>query len=463
MKNIQRFVYSMLLVFSFSYTVHSDPVVQAMGENFIRQLPLEWNAVQGDWKYFDVEDCFINGSTCYGNNPTSPYGYPFFNADSESKAMDFKLKQNDAVVIFFRTPPKMRYFGLTQYLFRRGTSPTTVFGSLSDTINNTRFATLNSNGSNNVFDEYAVLVWTGDMNSYSLIKSKLALQGISESQINFLPMAANLPLNIGESDQSDSFSMLMRTAMPDVQANFDAYKDEKPFFVLKVGPSAPTQIAAVPVVGYAEEQSGISEDPQLKSSLNELVADISKNYADQYDFAAQTVNYVSKVGWDCIAGTDKCAGDNHDALYSTDVSGSVKVKTLSDFVLVVGVNHQKTGKALYLNHTVYDVAKMAGIVSVDDLRLTTQSALYHAGIKNPRDPRISKYKNLYAYVISYRCGNTKHCLAIPAPTPEEPVGLNPGDTFFVMGRSYVEPTTGVRPMPEEIIKHQTFVATRRSK
>ena len=221
MKFILRFVYSIVFVLSLSGLGHADPVVQDLGENFVRQLPSDWNAVSGDWKYFDVEDCFVNGVTCFGNNPSSPYGYPVFNAGNGNNAMDFKFKQNESVVLFFRTPPKMRYFGLTQYLFKRGNAPTPIFGSLSDTVNSTRFNIIGSGSE--VFDQYAVLVWTGDMNSFEVIKSKLALQGISESQINFLPLPVNLPLNLGESDQADSFTMLMRTAMPDVQANFHAY------------------------------------------------------------------------------------------------------------------------------------------------------------------------------------------------------------------------------------------------
>ena len=130
-------------------------------------------------------------------------------------------------------------------------------------------------------------------------------------------------------------------------------------------------------------------------------------------------------------------------------------------VIVAGVNHRQTGKAVYLNHSVYDTVHFAGITAVDDSELPAASALYHAGVTRARDARVQRYRNLYAYAFSYDCGGISHCRNIPPPTPENPVGLEPGARFYVVGRSYLEPRTGVKPHLPEVIRHQTLVGKTR--
>jgi hypothetical protein len=104
--------------------------------------------------------------------------------------------------------------------------------------------------------------------------------------------------------------------------------------------------------------------------------------------------------------------------------------------------------------------KFAGISGVTDLLLTKDSAVHHAGIDST-SAKARLYNGLYAYMISYNCAGRAHCLQIPAPTPENPVGLQPGAPFLIIGRSYLEPTSGVAPAPSEVIKHKVFVATKK--
>jgi len=401
-----------------------------------------------------VLDCYVNGQSCYGNNPASPYGYPQFKDFAR-----MKLGQSEAVVVFMRTPPPARYFGITQYLITRGGSTREVLASLSDTLNLLTFKHL---GSGAVFNQYAVLVWTADVNVLAKVKFQLSRQGIPESRINFIPIPVSLPLNMGYGTDADTFSLLLRVAMPQQQAAFDAYRAENPFYAVKVGEITPPPIAPAPIIGYRSEISGVSEVPNYQAALDSLVRDIKLKYMRQYSLRQQTVGYVSAIGFECIAGTSKCTLDTHDGLYANDLTKLVlTVNSTKDIVLIAGVNHQLTGKALYVNHTVNDVSKQTGIVSVDDPALTTASALYHAGVVSPTDPRVALYDKLYAYVISYDCTGISHCLQIPAPTPANPIGLEPGAPFGLYERSYVDPATGVRPSTTEIVKHQVFIGTKK--
>jgi hypothetical protein len=435
-----------------------DQTVIDMGNTFVANLPAGWQAEQGGWEFLDVLDCYLNGNSCYGNNPASPYGYPLF-----KNFVRLKLGPSEAVVLFMRTPPEARYFGFTQYLITRGGSPKQVLASLSDTLNHLSFVSLNSPQPGvNVFNQYAVLVWTADLNTLASIKTQLAAQGIPESRVNFLPMPVGLPLYMGYGPDADSFSILLRVAMPSVQADFDRYRADNPFYTVKVGPVAPPPASPAPIIGYKSEITGVSEVETYGAALDALVRDIKANYAKAYALRTQQVSYISAVGFDCIDGKAVCTLDTHDGLYANDLTKlAIKVNSPQDIVLIAGVNHQRTGKALYVNHTVNDVQKQTGIVSVDDPALTTRSALYHAGVKSPSDPRVHQYDKLFAYAISFDCTGIEYCLTIPPPTPENPIGLTPDKPFGLYERSYVDPHTGVRPSQQEIVHHQVLIGTKK--
>lgn len=459
MKSLGCLVGLLASLFADGSALALDAKVQAMGDRFVAAVPTDWVATRGAWSYLDVEDCFVDGTTCYGSNPTSPYGFPDFGT-----GMDFRLRANEAVVVFMRTPPEMRYYAFTQYLFKRATSTRPFwFASLSDSLNQRRFRTLRSSApGTNLFDQYAVLVWTADLNTLAGVKSVLARQRITDAEVNVLPLPYSLPVSMGLGDGADTFTLLMRTALPTSQPQFDAYLAESPFYVVRVGPSVGRAVNPAPTVGYADEITGVTEDAALTSALASLVGDIRARYQGRFDFSSRRVVYSPRVGWDCMSDTADCAGgDNHDALYSQDVSPALTVRTLTDVVVVAGVNHQRTGKADYLNHVVVDPLKTTGIVAIDDPLLTKQSALYHAGVTSARDPRVRTYEQLYAYAISYDCNGLSFCVQIPAPTAEQPVGLAPGAPFEVWGRKYVEPRSGVRPDPSEIVRHQVLVGTTR--
>jgi hypothetical protein len=435
-----------------------DAEVDALAAAFVGQTPPGWSVVEGRWEFLDVEDCFVEQLSCFGNNPSSPYGYPMFQS-----APRFPMGPSDALVVFMRTPPQMRYFGFTQYLIRRGVGTPQVLASLGDTLNNLKFVSFDSAApGQDVHGRLAVLVWTGDLNTQATVAASLAQMGIPSSRANFMLLPAALPLNLGYSGSADIFSLLMRTALPNVQAEFDAYRAQLPFAVLKLVPGAPPPPVPAPVLGYASEATGVPEDPALATALDSLVADIRTNYRKTFALKKQVVLPFLAKGLDCIAGTATCVLDNHDALYSSDLtSTAVTFTNLDDIVIVAGVNHQKTGKSLYMNHSVNDPATSTGVVTIDDTQLSTLSALYHAGVTSAKDPRAKLYRNLYAYAVSYDCKGLKHCLNIPPVTPENPIGLPPGATFGLWERQYVNPLTGVRPDPAEVITQQVLVGTRR--
>lgn len=451
----------------------ADPFVESVGDAFIANLPPGWNVTTGSWVYFDAIGCFTTpGYTCYGDNPASPYGSPYFGEfGANPNLATLQLGADEAVVVVFRTPPQMRYYSFNQYLFKRADSSTEIFGSMSEALNLKRLGTTGSpEPGASPFDSYAALVWTADQSTFDSVRADLVESGLPTTAINFLPLPQAIPANasgpgydlhMGHGASADVFNLLMRTAFPGDQAAFDAYVGENPYYVLRVGPGTHLPPNPAPVIGYPSDASGIAESASLQAALNRLVSDIGKRYGGAYSFKQQTSTYTSHVGWNCISELSECTGDNYDSLYSRDDSTFIRVGNLQDFIIVVGVNHVAANKATYASSAVYDSKKLASIVSITDADMTSQSALYHAGVTNPRDPRVRSYRGLYAYMFSYDCAGKQYCAPIPPPTASNPVGLRPGAPFFVLGRSYLEPHTQVRPSQFEVVQHQVFLGSKK--
>jgi hypothetical protein len=453
----------------------SDPTVTAIGEALVSDLPTNWIATQGGWQYLNIANCFALGY-CFGSNPSGSDGMPSIPQPNGSVSPIFQWDATEAVVIVLRTPPPMAYFGFTQYLYSRPGLPNNpVAASLSDTLNQLEFSVIGSTAAGqNVFDQYAVVVWTANMNAFNTIATALNTQGISTSNINLIPAPVNgqpgpngvPPLNMGYGSQYDEYFMLMRTALPTVPTDWQQYMQDLPFYVVKVTPPAGSTLNPAPTVGYASETTGIEESTnqqskaQLAIALNQLVVDIKSRLGSAYTLTPQTVTFSQETGWQCIDEGVPCSGDNHDGLYSQDVTQAAQPTHPNDIVIVAGVNHQETQKALYISHAVTDPATATGIVAVTSSELTSQSALYFAGA-SASSPKAKMYQSLYAYAISYDCTGLQYCLQIPAPTSTNPVGLNFPSPFLVNGRAYVDPVRltaplniFVRPSLQEIVPHQ---------
>jgi hypothetical protein len=99
---------------------------------------------RGEFRFFLVDDC-LDQPTCYGNNPTSPYGLAMVPGAGEAPGASegdnpafveatWPLAAADAVVLLGTAPPGVRYYSFTPCLFDRQTDDgrVTLFASLAD-------------------------------------------------------------------------------------------------------------------------------------------------------------------------------------------------------------------------------------------------------------------------------------------------------------------------------------------
>ena len=142
-------------------------------------------------------------------------------------------------------------------------------------------------------------------------------------------------------------------------------------------------------------------------------------------------------------------------------------ETVDEYIIVYGVNHQKTGKATYANFSVYveptfGTGREIGLGSVADPNYAGSAEVY----LGPDDPDADM---LYAFKIARHCpAGDPYCLQVGPPadmngvpynnncTPQISLEMDPGapgwkSDIFVVFRAYMEPATAVAPDINELV------------
>lgn len=134
-------------------------------------------------------------------------------------------------------------------------------------------------------------------------------------------------------------------------------------------------------------------------------------------------------------------------------------KGVDEFVIVYGVNHQKTGKATYASFSLYaDKDKWFGVGTT----LSDEFAGSARRFLGPDDPDADM---LYAFKVARDCQGEAYCMeptepenftdewGIPYSCPD--LDLDEDEMFFIF-RSYMEPATKVAPDDNELLYDQAI-------
>ena len=350
---------------------------------------------------------------------------------------------DEAVVFLVRTPPPVRYFSVIPYLHERTEDiRKTLFASVDEPINNLKIATASPTGE--VFNELSVFVLTPDRNMYDAVVDTLGQIGFPARAVQLLTLAPEM-LKLGKGQADDSFTLLMRVALADAPSQLDDYILSNPVRVVRLTPTQshtavdPLPNPDLPAPGSVAEPNG------LALALSKLVKDIKSNYAGSHLTPHRSVSWAP-IGEDCITDFEVCGGDNYDALYTLEAKNLLNDPNTPDFVIVAGVNHKLLNKALYINHSISDPIRNAGVASFSDKDLQG-SAAYHAGLSGSSD----LYQYLYAYMISSNCGSRHYCLQVPLAGVDGDIGIKRYENYDIVGRIYLDPATTVRPDEGDII------------
>jgi hypothetical protein len=392
--------------------------------------------------------------TSYPGNPVT--GTP---PTSEWSA-SWRLRPDEAIVMIGTTPPPVRYFGLQTYLFFRynpNMDPNLPcppncypmqrlwnnFGDQTNQMTIHSAGTPNGAGGN-PFNSLAMYIITADQSIDARVRSAASRAGYPPPIINTEPMPQSL-LNLGVGETSDVFNLLFRAALgldEKAAADLAAYKANPPWRVFRVTPKTPppaTSANPFPIPEFRAHGTGETE-----FSLLPAVEELREAILGAYDHGLVAQEFTSNQG-PCrygLHGIENKVDDIGPSIDSLYLNTEEDLGTLGpdDFFIVYGVNHQQTGKAMYVNVTMYGKTKQCAADQVPDPKLLGSAADYLPGDY----PDLNK---LYAYKIARYCGGEKNCLEVPYGCP----GMAADETAYIIWRNYLEAATKTGADPGEVV------------
>ncbi len=412
-----------------------------------------YDVADGAMRFFYVTDC-IGLDNCFGNNPTSPYGFYCLPASGESStpglskicppgmAPTWRLREDEAIVLVGRTPPTARYFGFRSYVYGRTLDDGTrkvLFASLGDTLNPLSIGTSGTpcGAGGDAFDADVAVVTTADRTLSTRLHELLPTVGVAASIINddAIPRA---PVRMGLEPASDDLAMLFRVALFADAAKGKAWLDAPPVSVLRVTPKTPAKIDGFGTPTLRTRGTGTSEESR-EAALTRLVDAVHAHFPEKKAVDTRMIS-IAPFGLNCLAKNENCLGDNQDTLYVASAPDFLDDHDgLQDCTWVVaGVNHEVTGKATYMNVSVYMSRKIMGVLSVTGSELRGTAATYLPGDAAEGE--------LYAFELARDCAGRAHCL----PVPTGDLGVPLGERVNLIMRPYLEPSTKAAPDSGEI-------------
>jgi len=440
---------------------------------------------QGGLGNFDFMKLYNSGvfPSAYGNNPATQYLVYLVPPPSGQEVRGIiseilkvlgvtanitpfpSLSPDEALVFVGRTPPECRYFSFDHSLMERtyGNETRWIFANLADTVNNLVINTEGTpNGTaGNPYNQTTIVVTTADKGIDRRIRAAAQSAGYSEGIINtqVLPSAM---LNMGVENNSDTFAVTIRPSLFIDKQVGENYIANKPGIVFRITPNESTELEPY---GYPELRvrgTGTTEF-DLMDDLEELRMAILDKYSGLNATELPT-SIIVPVGSDAIQRDIDSIGPCNDACYLWSANQTISSPTppfpdtsqyydfvrdpaitlgndSNEFLIVYGVNHVATGKAMYQNFGLYgaDVWNGVGMISDLDFNGTAEEYL-------PDNPN-AKY--LYVYKVARNCGDDPHCYELPYDMGG--YGIDLDQPLFIFWRMYMEKATKTGPSYSEIV------------
>jgi hypothetical protein len=440
---------------------------------------------KGELGYLDFIKLVNEGVTpsAWGNNPTTKYltyfvppapGHKVDKQFSEiarslgmsgNSASFWNIRPDEAIVFVGRTPPECRYFSFDPNVISRtyGNETRWLFATFSDTLNNLDIKTEGTPDglAGNPFNQTTVVVTTADRGIDQRIRAAALSAGYSVGIINTQVLPSSM-LNLGVENDSDTFTTLIRAALyKDKQAG-EEYLNNTPATVFRVTPKEntkpdPYDYPELRVRGTGKTEFNLMDDQkQLRKAI--------LNKYSGLNATELPTSIAAPMGSDAIQRGVDGYGPSFDCCYlwsakQTPDSPTPPFVNLSgffpflkdsqvtlgndpnEFIIVYGVNHVATGKAVYSNFGVNgaDIFNAIGAISNLDFNGTAEEYL-------PDNPN-AKY--LYVYKIARNCNGDLNCFAVP--TGPGAYGIALDQPFFIVWRSYLEESTKTGPSYSEIV------------
>jgi hypothetical protein len=375
-------------------------------------------------------------------------------------AFAYPLRSDEAIVQIGLTPPESAFFSYQSYLTMRydlGLNQYKgFFNSIGDTIHNLTLNTHNTEG--NPFNQPVIIISTADRRTEKLVRAAAQSAGYPSDVINtdVIPSAT---VNMGLEGNVDLFGFVSRIAVPRDKTELDAYIENPGSVVLRLTPKKVVTTDPFPTPALRVRGTGKTE-LDLLPAVEELRQAILARYKNLK--ATEIPVYVAlPEGFNAIQSGINTIGDNRDAAYFSTIevdawtrpddsrrnAGFTLPDSPEDFVIIYGVNHEVTGKAMYANSVVYGLQYLNGVASVDSR--TYQDS---AGDYIPDHPQV---QYLYAWKVARNSYGDPCCLEVPVGPMRYGIGLD--EKILLFFRAYLEETTRVGPAHNELVIDRVIV------
>ncbi|WP_257675108.1 hypothetical protein [Clostridium felsineum] len=456
-------------------------------KDFINSLEHQGCIVQeGELRYIDILKYCSEGlvNSALGNNAGAPYALalvpPSPNQESDiefiTEGVPYKLRPDEAIVLIGKTPPKAYYYSFRSFLFfvknkigkyysdnsTVGNDKTgkyhMIFGSLGDTINNYTIKTENTPDRilGYPYDSSTIIITTADQYINHQIRKTLINSGFSSDIMNNDNIPKEL-VKMGLEKGKDTFAILMRASIWENKDIGQEYLDnlDKYWHVLRITPKKPIETKhpwPIPTLKMRETcKTEFNLLPHARYDLNYLRYKILEKYdSEEYEAIDLKTNIWVMESFEAIMMDVNVLGESRDALYLK--TNNFQLTSDDDFIITYGVNHTKTGNAVYYNSSFYGAKKLNGV-----------SVIYSPDCEGsaneffPKDSEVSD--NYYVYKMA-RKGDGNCTAIIPYSTGNPKgscYGVNNYQEAFIGFRLYLNQETLVGPAPYNVIWDQAIL------
>jgi hypothetical protein len=477
-----------------------DNVPRFLGQ--IESAGLSWQ--EGEFQYFDLITQVCEGGIYFsamGNNPW-PNAYFFLkmpNPEEINYELPFpfvyQMRQDEAVVFIGYTPPPVRYFGLQSWVQMGPASPpgdtvvdnrALIGVAFGDSVNNLTVRTTGSDP----FNRPIVYIVTANQQTEQLVRKAVLAAGYPNAIINVERLSTAIaPLGYGP---EGSFLLTAeRYAVPSDKNQFEDYvrrsipddpKYDPPFRAFRVSPmselaSDPYPVPTLRVRGTGETEMDLY--PALKSLGEAIIAKEASQGMPAYKelgvrfwqdvMSTGQVVYVDEP-WPSLQNGQFGFQGTRDANYWTTYPPFKLRNEVQEYVIVYGVNHQRSGKAAYTSFSAY-VEPVFGTGREIGLGQVSDADFERGGSPGDSARQYLQHEHadmLYAWKIARKCNGELYCLEVGEPKnidgmpynshckPKIDLDIDPdrpswASDVFLAFRNYMEPATAVAADSNELV------------
>jgi hypothetical protein len=415
-----------------------------------------------------------------GYNPDNPNNYPA-NVDYLAPGFAYKLRPDEAIVFIGTTPPPALYYCMRSYVgfienkpekdyseyITAGNDNTglyhMIFASLGDQLNSFNIWTDDTpNGApGKPFDNSTVIISTASQNINQQIRDALTSVGYNKDIMNDDNIPMNL-VNMGLEKGKDNFIYMMRFVLWADQNVGTQYVNQinQHLKVFRITPKVPVQdINPWPVPTLKIRETGITEYQVVtdaRRDFDHLRNEIIQKYGgNEYDHLDLDTMIAIPDNFHAILQDVNVYGDDRDAVYFK--TEDFQLTSDDDFLIIYGINHERTGKAIYSNASFYGAEFYNGVVAAFSTVQFPDSALEYFP---------DGYENAgyyYAYKMA-RKADDENVIIIPYSTGNplgKAYGVDNNKDARIVFRVYLDQIAMVGPYIFDIIWDKAIIFTKK--